>query len=180
MMSAHYTGGKAGESLSTMSVKSGPDVVDNGLRAVAGGQRAPLHPSITDAQISRMVDTFYERAFADPRLGPIFMRHIGADRAPHMQVIKQFWSSVLLRTGAYAGRPVPVHLKLTEVEPDDFRIWLAYFRLIAGECFEHEAAPLVIAAAERIAESLWLAMFGAATSTIRFGDIIDNGKEPDK
>lgn len=141
------------------------------LRVVAGG-RAPLHPSITEAQISYMVDAFYDRVFVDERLGPIFTHHIGADREPHMRVIKQFWSSVLLRSGAYAGRPVPVHLKLKEVQPDDFRIWLQHFRIIARECFAPEAVPHVIAAAERIAESLWLAMFGTATSNVRFSDII--------
>ena len=148
-----------------------------GLRAAAGGTRGPLHPSITEAQISRMVDEFYDRVFADERLGPIFMRHIGADRAHHMHVIKQFWSSVLLRTGAYAGRPVPVHLKLKEVEPDDFRIWLGHFRTTARACFTPEAAVSVIAAAERIAESLLLAMFGTATATIRFKDIISERKD---
>jgi hemoglobin len=149
----------------------------DGLRVAAGGAREPLHPSITEAQISRMVDDFYDRVFADERLGPIFMRHIGADRAHHMHVIKQFWSSVLLRTGAYAGRPVPVHLKLKEVEPDDFRIWLEHFRIIARACFAPEAAVHVIAAAERIAESLWLAMFDTATSTVRFSDIIAERKD---
>jgi hemoglobin len=156
----------------TMKTNLADDRGGEALRVAAGGARGPLHPSITEAQISRLVDDFYDRAFADERLGPIFMRHIGADRSSHMQTIKQFWSSVLLRSGAYAGRPVPVHLKLKEVEPDDFRIWLAHFRIIARACFTPEAAVLVIVAAERIAESLWLAMFGAATSTVRFSDII--------
>jgi hemoglobin len=162
-----------------MSAKTKPadEGSRDGLRVAAGGAREPLHPSITDAQISRMVDEFYDRVFADQRLGPIFMRHIGADRAHHMHVIKQFWSSVLLRTGAYGGRPVPVHLKLTEVEPDDFRVWLGHFRIVARTCFTPEAAVHVIAAAERIAESLLLAMFGTATSAIRFKDIIGEGKD---
>jgi hemoglobin len=159
------------------NTKPADEVGRDGLRVAAGGARGPLHPSITEAQISRMVDEFYDRVFADERLGPIFMRHIGADRAHHMHIIKQFWSSVLLRTRAYAGRPVPVHLKLAEVEPDDFRIWLRHFRIIARACFTAEAAVHVIAAAERIAESLLLAMFGAATSTIRFKDIIGEGKD---
>ena len=148
----------------------------DGLR-VAASPRGPLHPSITEAQISRMVDEFYDRVFADERLGPIFMRHIGANRTHHMHVIKQFWSSVLLRTGAYSGRPVPVHLKLKEVEPDDFRIWLNHFRIIVHACFTADAAPHVIAAAERVAESLWLAMFGTATSKVRFSDIIANRED---
>jgi hemoglobin len=162
-----------------MTTKTNPadDGNRDGLRVAAAGPRGPLHPSITEEQISRMVDEFYDRVFFDARLGPIFMRHIGADRAHHMRVIKQFWSTVLLRTGAYSGRPVPVHLRLTEVEPDDFRIWLEHFRIIARACFTPEATTHVIAAAERIAESLWLAMFGRATSKVRFSDIIADREE---
>ena len=121
----------------------------------------PLHRAITPDQISRLVDEFYDRVFADARLGPIFLKHIGADRSAHMRTMKQFWSSVLLKTRGYSGQPVPVHLKLSEIRRDDFAIWLGYFRETANEIFEPEAAAVVIAAAERIAESLKLAMFGS-------------------
>jgi truncated hemoglobin YjbI len=36
--------------------------------------------------------------------------------------MKQFWSSVLLKTRTYSGQPVPVHLKLGEVRREDFAI----------------------------------------------------------
>jgi hemoglobin len=121
----------------------------------------PLHPAITQDKISRLVDEFYDRVFADARLGPIFLKHIGVDRSAHMRTMKQFWSSVLLKTRSYSGQPVPVHLKLTELQRDDFAIWLDYFRDTANDIFEPAPAVIVIAAAERIAESLKLAMFGS-------------------
>jgi hemoglobin len=121
----------------------------------------PVHPAITSEQISRLVDEFYDRVFADARLGPIFLKHIGDDRSAHMRTMKQFCASVLLKTPSYSGQPVPVHLKLTEVRRDDFAIWLDYFRETTREIFEPEAATVVIASAERIAESLKLAMFGS-------------------
>ena len=131
------------------------------LTARAAVDSRPLHSDITEDKISRLVDEFYDRGFADQRLGPIFMTHIGIDRSAHMRTIKQFWSSVLLKTRSYSGQPVPVHLKLTEVRPDDFAIWLDHWRATANEIFAPEAATLVIASAERIAESLKLAMFGS-------------------
>ena len=131
------------------------------LTVRAGMDARAVHPSISEDKISRLVDEFYDRAFADARLGPIFMTHIGADRTAHMRTIKQFWSAVLLKTRSYSGQPVPVHLKLTEVRAEDFAIWLEYFRATAREIFEPEAASIVIASAERIAESLKLAMFGS-------------------
>jgi hemoglobin len=131
------------------------------LTARASLDARPLHPAITQEQISRLVDDFYDRVFADARLGPIFMKHIGEDRSAHMRTMKQFWSSVLLKTRTYSGQPVPVHLKLREIQREDFAIWLGYFRETANGIFEPEAAAIIIASAERIAESLKLAMFGS-------------------
>ena len=131
------------------------------LAARAAFDARPLHPAITQDQISRLVDKFYDRVFADARLGPIFLKHIGEDRSAHMRTMKQFWSSVLLKTRTYTGQPVPVHLKLSEVRRDDFAIWLGYFRETANELFEPDAAAIIITSAERIAESLKLAMFGS-------------------
>jgi hemoglobin len=132
-----------------------------GLAARASFAARPLHSAVTQDQISRLVDEFYDRVFADARLGPIFLKHIGEDRSVHMRTMKQFWSSVLLKTQTYSGQPVPVHLKLSEVRREDFAIWLGYFRETASAIFEPDAAAVVIASAERIAESLKLAMFGS-------------------
>ncbi len=133
------------------------------LTARAAGHSKPVHPSITEAQISDLVDRFYDRVWADPRLGPIFKGRIGANRDAHLAKMKTFWSSVLLRTRSYDGRPVPAHAKLSEVKSDDFKIWLGLFRPVANEVFSPQAAPIVIESAERIATSLWLVMFSTPT-----------------
>ena len=140
---------------------SGRDRPEPGLTVRAAFDAHPLHPAITQDQISHLVDSFYDRVFADPWLGRIFLKHIGEDRSAHMVTMKQFWSSVLLKTRSYSGQPVPVHMKLSEVRAEDFVIWLDYFRATAREIFEPEAAAIVIVSAERIAESLKLAMFGS-------------------
>lgn len=132
-----------------------PPVVQS---SVAG--REPVHESITPAQISDLVEQFYARVRRDARLGPIFEARMNGLWPEHLDRMKAFWSSVLLRSGAYKGQPVPVHMRLSEAVSEDFQRWLVLFRRTAGECFEAEAARLVIAAAERIARSLWLALFG--------------------
>lgn len=129
------------------------------LRVRADIVRHPVHVSITEAQISNLVETFYDDIWADPRLGPIFSARI-AERPAHLAKMKRFWSSVLLKTGVYTGRPMPAHVKLSEVQEADFAIWLGLFRRAADQAFEPDAAPLVIETAERIARSFWLAMFG--------------------
>lgn len=132
--------------------------------AVRPAGRMPVHPSITERQISDLVDRFYDRVWADPRLGPIFSGRLEKTRDEHLAKMKTFWSSVLLRSGDYKGKPVPAHAKLDEVVGADFAIWLGLFRPVARDVFSNEAAPLVIEAAERIATSLWLAMFGTPFS----------------
>lgn len=134
--------------------------------------RTPAHPSITRAQISALVDTFYSRVQQDERLGAVFAGRID-DWGPHLAKMKHFWASVLLKTGEYKGKPVPAHFVMKEVVADDFRIWLEHFRPTAREIFEPEAAEIVIAHAERIASSLWMAMF--ATPFDKTPDYLKSG-----
>lgn len=120
---------------------------------------------IDDAYISLLVDTFYARIRKDPVLGPIFENAIDDNWDHHLTQMKDFWASVALNAGRYSGNPVPKHRKLNEdtptVQPSHFNIWLALFR----ETLEATApSPAVVEhfmeRAERIANSLQLAMFG--------------------
>jgi hemoglobin len=70
-----------------------------------------------------------------------------------------FWCSVILKNGAYNGRPVPAHLKLKQVREEDFDVWLGYFRKTVAECCPTVVAEVFVDRAERIAQSLKLAMF---------------------
>lgn len=130
------------------------------LDRVRPAAEQPLdHPQVDREFIGRLVRAFYARVRADARLGPIFARHIADDWEPHLEKMTDFWSSVVLKTGAYQGRPVPAHLKLKEVVEPDFEIWLGLFRETARELCEPEVAAVFIDRAERIARSLKLAMF---------------------
>ncbi len=120
--------------------------------------RRPVHPSITREQISDLVDRFYTDIRANDRLGPIFERQLDGRWEQHLKKMKAFWRSVLIKTGEYKGKPIPAHVKLTEVTTDDFRQWLRMFETTISDVFETDAQPIVMEAAERIASSLWLAM----------------------
>lgn len=123
-------------------------------------KREPAHPAIDAEGISRLVECFYARIREDARLGPIFEARLTGRWPEHLEKMKLFWHSVLLKSGAYKGKPVESHRALDSVLPEDYRQWLALFRPVAREVFGPEAASAVIDAAERIAESLWLASFG--------------------
>jgi len=113
---------------------------------------------IPDGQIERLVDVFYTRIHADERLGPIFATEISGEWETHLDKMKQFWRSVLLKTREYNGRPVPAHAKLQGIEISDFQNWLGIFRQTAREVFAPDIAELAIQNAERIATSLWFSM----------------------
>ncbi|MGN6583819.1 MAG: group III truncated hemoglobin [Rhizobiaceae bacterium] len=117
------------------------------------------HPDIDRAFIGRLVRDFYGRVRKDERLGPIFAGVIGEDWEPHLEKMTEFWCSVILKTRSYEGRPVPAHLKLKQVREEDFAIWLSHFRGTANELCPPGIAEVFIVRAERIAESLKLAMF---------------------
>ncbi|MBI1361278.1 MAG: globin [Alphaproteobacteria bacterium] len=116
---------------------------------------------IDDAYISRLVDAFYDRIRVHPALGPIFEEVIGGDWGAHLARMKSFWASVALNAGAYRGKPVPAHQKLVRVQPGHFGIWLALFRqTLEDTAPTGEAVDYFMERANRIAESLQLAMFG--------------------
>ncbi len=117
------------------------------------------HPDIDRAFIGRLVREFYRRVRADQRLGPIFAGVIGEDWEPHLEKMTDFWCSVILKSRSYQGRPVPAHLKLKQVREEDFEIWLSLFRKTARDLCPADTADLFIERAERIAQSLRLAMF---------------------
>ncbi|MBP0438030.1 group III truncated hemoglobin [Tianweitania sediminis] len=122
-------------------------------------ERALDHPEIDRAFIGRLVREFYRRVRANHRLGPIFEGVIGRDWEPHLEKLTDFWSAVILKNGAYSGRPVPAHLKLKQVREEDFDIWLGIFRQTAADLCEPDVAKVFVQRAERIAQSLKLAMF---------------------
>ncbi len=118
-----------------------------------------IRPRMDRAFIGRLVREFYSRIRANERLGPIFAGVVGDHWEPHLEKMTDFWCAVMFKNGAYNGRPVPAHLKLKQVREDDFDIWLGLFRQTTMELCEPEVAAAFVERAERIAQSLKLAMF---------------------
>lgn len=115
---------------------------------------------IDEAYISVLVDTFYSRIRAHRVLGPIFNEVIGDHWDAHLEKLKDFWASVALNAGTYSGKPVPAHQKLRRVNPQHFSVWLGIFRQTLEDTAPgSEAVDYFMIRAERIAESLKLAMF---------------------
>lgn len=123
------------------------------------GPRTPLDDSITPALIETLVHRFYDRIRDEPELGPIFNSVIKDNWPTHLARMCAFWSSIALKTGEYKGRPVPKHVAIPGLTPAHFSIWLSLFRQTAIEVCGQDIGLLFIDRAERIAESLQLAIF---------------------
>ncbi len=124
----------------------------------------PAHPDITDPGIERLVATFYARARQDDVLGPIFNRAVD-DWDEHIAQITDFWSSIMLRTGRYSGRPLNPHLRLP-LGPEHFDRWLALFETTAAEMFPPDVTHEFMIRARRIADNFELAI-GSMRGEIR-------------
>ena len=111
----------------------------------------------TEVQIAALVAQFYGKARLDPTIGPLF-NAVVTDWDEHLANLTDFWSSVMLGTGRYHGNPMAAHLK-HGIEPAFFTRWLELWHETAVKLFPPEEAAQFCSKAERIAESLKLALF---------------------
>ncbi|PST23198.1 globin [Rhizobium sp. JAB6] len=129
-----------------------------GIREKAEAEMAAM--GIDAAFIDRLVDTFYGRVQAHPRLGPVFDGRLAGRWPDHMEKMKRFWSSVAFKNGAYGGKPVQAHLGVQGMAADLFPEWLTLFSETLDDIAPSlEAKDWFMATAERIAKSLTLSLF---------------------
>ncbi|GAB2950030.1 group III truncated hemoglobin [Hymenobacter coalescens] len=88
----------------------------------------------TEAHIQQLVDRFYDKVNADELLGPVFNALARVHWPAHLPVMYDFWSSVLLGTARYKGRPFPKHMALP-IEKPHFQRWLQLFYATVQEHF---------------------------------------------
>lgn len=129
-------------------------------------RRAAIAPGaiagVDEAMVHAVVHGFYNRIRKDDVLGPIFNGAINDRWDYHLSKMVDFWSSVLLMTGRYEGRPMAAHLMLDykrgeqgmpRLDEPHFDRWLALFRETVTELCPPDAAALFIGRAEKIAQS---------------------------
>lgn len=133
--------------------------------------------SIDEASIRSLVFSFYDKVRADALIGPVFEREVKQGMWPvHLEKMCDFWSSVLLRTGRYAGRPLAPHLRVPDLSDAHFERWLGLFRQTTREVFDEAGAAYVMAFASRIANSFRLSRAfhnGQDTTSLRPLQIVD-------
>lgn len=144
-------------------------------RLYPSGRLVPV--DLSEATVAAVVTLFYARARRDELIGPIFNRIIPEAAWPHhLETITAFWSSMLLGTRSYNGRPMPKHLGIPDLADPHFVRWLTLFRATVEELCTPDTAALFVERAERIAYNfrLRIAQFRgedpAAVQPMRAGD----------
>lgn len=90
------------------------------------------------ADCERLVRAFYERAFEDDRLGPIFVDVARLDLDTHVPRITSFWETVLLGARSYGGGAFVPHYELDQQTPltaDLFDRWVSLWTTTVDELF---------------------------------------------
>jgi hemoglobin len=114
---------------------------------------------ISEADLTLLVDRFYAKVREDAFIGPVFYSAI-YDWPEHLEKLSAFWSSVMLTSGRYKGSPMAAHMRhAASIKPEMFARWLELWRETARETLTRAGAEAVIGKAERIAESLQLALY---------------------
>ncbi|MGE0602950.1 MAG: group III truncated hemoglobin [Xanthobacteraceae bacterium] len=115
--------------------------------------------SVNEDTIHALVHGFYDAVRRDDLIGPIFEREVAAGKWPvHLDKMCAFWSSLLLKTRRYQGRPLSPHLRIPELSNEHFQRWLSLFGATAAKVFNAQDAAAVTALAEKIAQSFRLSI----------------------
>lgn len=104
---------------------------------------------LTDRHIREVVDEFYRRVRLDGMLGPVFERHVH-DWDAHLARLTDFWSSALLHTGRFSGRPVESHRVIEGLSGEDFDRWLQLFESTVRDVCTQEHAGAFLVRAQRM------------------------------
>ncbi|MFZ5655469.1 MAG: group III truncated hemoglobin [Pseudomonadota bacterium] len=119
-------------------------------------------PPLTEADIARVVDRFYDAVQAHPSLGPVFAAAVH-DWPGHKATLVRFWSSVALKTASYRGQPMAMH-RPHPIHAGHFGEWLALWERTVRDELPAEHADLLLDHARRIARSL---MYGLGLDPAR-------------
>jgi hemoglobin len=114
---------------------------------------------LTEGSLAAVVDAFYRKVRRDPDLAPVFEAAIPDEAWPvHLQIIQDFWSSVLFRTGRYRRNAFRAHLG-KGIRPEHFERWLSLFDETAAEVLSPDAAATLTDKARQIAASLQAGLY---------------------
>ncbi len=101
-----------------------------------------------------LVTRFYDKLLADPSISYLFTDVAKIDLPHHLDVLVDFWDSILFHSDTYRKNAMQPHLDIhrqSPLLPQHFTTWLGYFKETVDELFEGEIAFLAKERATSIA-----------------------------
>ena len=93
--------------------------------------------------IKQLVHQFYEHLLKDEAFRHIFLEVAAIDVLAHLDIISDFWESVLFQAGKYKRDTLQKHLDLHmdhQLTDEDFKRWLTLFNQTVDDLFAGEKA----------------------------------------
>ena len=93
----------------------------------------------------KLLTLFYNKLLADRSIGYLFTDVAKIDLHHHLDILVNFWDSVLFQNDVYRKNAMQPHLLLHQKSPlqeHHFQTWLGYFNETVNELFEGEKAFL--------------------------------------
>lgn len=106
------------------------------------------------ADITYLVETFYNTVLTDPLIGPLF-RAANFDLESHIPVMVSFWETILFDVITYSGNPMLKHLDLNRtvpLDPTHFERWMNIWTATVNHKFTGPLAEKAILRAQSIAQ----------------------------
>lgn len=89
-----------------------------------------VHDIRSRNDIVQLLKAFYKKVYLDEALRPFFTEVVNVDVASHVELLADFWESVLFGKEGYQGNPMRIHEALHErraLESQHFERWIALF-----------------------------------------------------
>lgn len=105
--------------------------------------------------IENIVKKFYEKAIPDDVIGHFFTQVIPIDWDEHIQIVTDFWDSMIFGTSEYTRNPMTPHMhlhSLSKMEKHHFDRWLHLWTTTINENYEGTTAKEIITRATSIAK----------------------------
>ncbi|MEL6721259.1 MAG: group III truncated hemoglobin [Bacteroidota bacterium] len=93
--------------------------------------------------IRKLVSNFYQHLLRQEEFEHIFLQVAQIDILDHLDLLIDFWESVLFQTGKYKNNTMEVHVDLHQkyrLKETHFKEWIATFNETIDELFEGEIA----------------------------------------
>ena len=103
------------------------------------------YQTITKENIRRMVDHFYSQVLKDELLADFFIEKLGDEMISdewlsHLDLLRDFWASIILDDIAYNGEPIKPHVRMKGLKRESFERWLKLFFETVDRLYAKEAA----------------------------------------